>query len=170
MRWKILKQKLLLLTGDTPCELENGVFSLAMGFTGTILVIVHYSDVIVGAMTSQITASRLFTQPFIQAQIKENIKAPRHWPLCGEFTAQMASNADNVSIWWRHHATLGIILMLQQYKLLILITFLYDNGCCSWFPFSACQVCLFPIVKGCPIKSVFAIIKLFMVALVNGYI
>ena len=28
----------------------------------------------------------LFTQPFIQAQIKENIKAPCHWPLCGEFT------------------------------------------------------------------------------------
>ena len=26
----------------------------------------------------------MFTQPFIQAQIKENIKAPRHWPLCGE--------------------------------------------------------------------------------------
>ena len=31
-------------------------------------------------------ASRLFTQPFIQVQIKENMKAPRHWPLCGEFT------------------------------------------------------------------------------------
>ena len=32
-----------------------------------------------------------------------------HWPLCGEFTgtgefpAQMASYAENVSIWWRHH-------------------------------------------------------------------
>ena len=26
-------------------------------------------------------ASRLFTQPFIQAQVKENIKAPHHWPL-----------------------------------------------------------------------------------------
>ena len=44
-------------------------------------------------MTSQWTrwrlkspASRLFTQPFIQTQIQENIKAPRHWPLCGEFT------------------------------------------------------------------------------------
>ena len=55
-------------------------------------------------------ASPLFTQPFIQAQIKENIKAPHHWPLCGgnspvagEFPAQMASNAENVSIWWRHH-------------------------------------------------------------------
>ena len=31
-------------------------------------------------------ASQLFTQPFIRVQIKENIKAPRHWPLCGEFT------------------------------------------------------------------------------------
>ena len=47
-------------------------------------------------------ASRLFTQPFIQTQIKEYIKAPRHWPLCGEFTgdgefpAQMVSNAENV--------------------------------------------------------------------------
>ena len=29
---------------------------------------------------------RLFTQSIIQAQIKENIKAPRHWPLCEEFT------------------------------------------------------------------------------------
>ena len=30
--------------------------------------------------------SRLFTQAVIQAQIKENIKAPRHWPWWGEFT------------------------------------------------------------------------------------
>ena len=27
-------------------------------------------------------ASPLFTQGFIQSQIKESIKAPRHWPLC----------------------------------------------------------------------------------------
>ena len=32
------------------------------------------------------SVSRLFTQSFIQTQIKENIKAPSHWPLCGEFT------------------------------------------------------------------------------------
>ena len=55
------------------------------------------------------SASRLFTQPFIQAQIKENIKAPRHWRFPGEFTGDRwiphtkASNAENVSIWWRHH-------------------------------------------------------------------
>ena len=47
-------------------------------------------------------APRSFTQPFIQAQTKENIKAPRHWPFCGEFTgdrefpAQIASNAENI--------------------------------------------------------------------------
>ena len=37
-----------------------------------------------------------------KAQIKENIKAPCHWPydslVTGEFPAQMASNAKNVSI------------------------------------------------------------------------
>ena len=29
---------------------------------------------------------RLFAQPFIQTQNKENIKAPRHWPLWGTST------------------------------------------------------------------------------------
>ena len=58
-----------------------------------------------GTMTSQITSLTIV----YSTQIKENIKAPRHWPLCGEFTgdrwipAQMANNAENVSIWWRHH-------------------------------------------------------------------
>ena len=37
------------------------------------------------AMAPQIT-SPLFAQMLGQAQIKENIKVPRHWPLCGEFT------------------------------------------------------------------------------------
>ena len=36
--------------------------------------------------------SRLFTQPFVQAQITENIKAPRHWPLWGGFTGDRCSN------------------------------------------------------------------------------
>ena len=49
----------------------------------------------------------------VKAHIQENIKAPHHWPLCRELTgdwwiprtpAQRASNKENVSIWWRHHA------------------------------------------------------------------
>ena len=35
-------------------------------------------------MASQITSLTIFTQPFIRAQLKENIKAQRHWPLCRE--------------------------------------------------------------------------------------
>ena len=31
-------------------------------------------------------ASRLFTQLYFKAQIEEYIKAPRHWPLCVEFS------------------------------------------------------------------------------------
>ena len=51
----------------------------------------------------------MFIQPFVQAHIKQNIKAVRHWPLWGEFTvtsefpAQRASNLENVSLWWRHN-------------------------------------------------------------------
>ena len=46
----------------------------------------NYSGVIMSVMASQIPASRLFAQPFSQAQSKENIKAPLHWPLWWEST------------------------------------------------------------------------------------
>ena len=37
-------------------------------------------------MASQITGV-FFTQRFVRAQIKENVKAPRHWPFLGESTS-----------------------------------------------------------------------------------
>ena len=56
------------------------------------------------------STSRLFAKPFFfQVYIKENIKAPRHWPLWGKSTGDRwisltkSSNTENVSIWWRHH-------------------------------------------------------------------
>ena len=54
------------------------------------------------AMAPQITGVS-FTQPFVQARIKENIEVPRHCPATGEFPEQKASNPENISIWWRHH-------------------------------------------------------------------
>ena len=48
---------------------------------------------IMKAIASQITSLTSVIQPFIQAQMTENFKAPRHWPLTGEFLAQRASNA-----------------------------------------------------------------------------
>ena len=44
---------------------------------------------------------------------RETIKAPRHWPLWGEFAGDWripltkgASTAENVSIWWRHQESI----------------------------------------------------------------
>ena len=72
----------------------------------------HYCDVIMDTMASQITSLTIVYLTVYSSQIIENIKAPRHWPLCvgnspltGEFPTQMASNTENVSIWWRHHGT-----------------------------------------------------------------
>ena len=77
------------------------------------------SDALAIAMTSQWArwllkspASRLFTESFSQAQIKETSKlrvtglCEGNSPVTGEFPAQTAINAVNVSIWWRHHTVL----------------------------------------------------------------
>ena len=32
-------------------------------------------------------------------------------PVTGEFLAQMANNAGNVSIWWRHHLVSKMLLL-----------------------------------------------------------
>ena len=53
--------------------------------------------------------SPLFTQSFVQTQIKKNSKLrvtglfAGNSPVAGKFPAQRTSNAENVSIWWRHH-------------------------------------------------------------------
>ena len=43
------------------------------------------------AIASQITSLTNVYSTVYQTQIKENIKAPRHWPLCGEFTGTVNS-------------------------------------------------------------------------------
>ena len=48
--------------------------------------VIHYNEVMLSAMRLKSLASHPFSQPFVQAQIKENIRALRHWPLRGEFT------------------------------------------------------------------------------------
>ena len=69
----------------------------------------HYSDVIMGAKTSQITSLTIVYSTVYSGADQRNIKVPCHWPLCGtspatsEFPAQMTNYAENVSIGWRHH-------------------------------------------------------------------
>ena len=62
-----------------------------------------------GAMTSQITSFTIIYSTVYSGVDQKNIKAPRHWPLrgnssmTGELPAEMASNAEYVSFWLRHH-------------------------------------------------------------------
>ena len=81
----------------------------------------HYNDIIMGAIASQINNlaivyswNRLFRR-----RSKKTLKL-RVTGLCvgnspgtGEFPAQMASNEEKVSIWWRHH-TYGIHRLLDS--------------------------------------------------------
>ena len=61
----------------------------------------------------------LFAQLLVQAQIKENIKAPRHWPLWGEFTANRRNPHTrpvawkNVSILRRHYENSAFLSLLN---------------------------------------------------------
>ena len=50
----------------------------------------------VSQMISLTIAYSTVHEPFIQAKIKENIKAPRHWPLWGEFSGDRWITRTNV--------------------------------------------------------------------------
>ena len=61
----------------------------------------------------------MFAQPFVDAQIKENIRATglceRNPPVTRGSPSQRASTAKNVSIWWRHHEMkLNLVVTLQE--------------------------------------------------------
>ena len=87
-----------------------------------VMTNLHYSDVIMGVMTSQITSltvvySTVYSgtdQRKYQSSASLSFVRGIHRPVTGEFPAQRASNAENISIWWRHHAKLRIFPF--QYK------------------------------------------------------
>ena len=56
----------------------------------------HYTDVKWAQWRLKSPVLRLFIQPCIQAQIKEDIKAPRQWYLWGEFTGDRWNPRTNV--------------------------------------------------------------------------
>ena len=77
---------------------------------------VHYCDVIMGAVASQITnLAIVYSSVSFSHRAKKTSKlrvtglCVGNSPVTGEFHAQMASNAENVSLWWRHHETLQFL-------------------------------------------------------------
>ena len=87
---------------------ERGIKSHGLGIISPKY---HYGDVIMGAIASQITSLTI-----VYSTVNSDADQRKHqssaslafvWgisPGTGEFPAQMASYAENVSIWWRHHA------------------------------------------------------------------
>ena len=75
---------------------------------------VHYNDVIMSAMASQITSLTFV----YSTRRSEKISKFLVTGLCegnstftGEIPAQKASNAEKVSIWWRHHVYRSVAAM-----------------------------------------------------------
>ena len=72
-------------------------------------VILHYNDVIMGAIASWITSLTIVYWT-VYSDADQRISKLRatglhagNSPGTSEFPAQMASNAENASIWWGHH-------------------------------------------------------------------
>ena len=69
----------------------------------------HYNDIIMGAKAFQITSLTIvFSTVYLDtdqrtSKLRVTGLCVGNSPEAGEFPAQMASNAENVSIWWRHH-------------------------------------------------------------------
>ena len=68
----------------------------------------HYNDVTMSSIAPQITTLTIVYSTVCSR--RRSKKTSRQWPLYGEFTgefpAQKASNAEIVSIWWRHHGVM----------------------------------------------------------------
>ena len=102
----------------TMSNLINSALSVDVIFADTamtgshhVYVRKHYDDVIMGAMATQITnqttvclLNRLFRRKSKRtSKLRVTGLCVGNSPETGEFPAQMASSAENVSIWWRHH-------------------------------------------------------------------
>ena len=83
----------------------------------------HYNDVIMGVISNHQPHDCLLNRLFR----RRSKKTPKlrltglcagNSPGTGEFPAQMASNAENVSIWWRHHVSSLDMEMVQVVEIL----------------------------------------------------
>ena len=106
----------------------------------------HNSDVIMVAMSFQITSLTIVYSTVYSGADQRKYQSSAslafvcgNSPVTGEFPAQMASNAENVSIWLHHHVFFGRVHILwmwqakQHRKHVLLQSDTRDNvlHCCS---------------------------------------
>ena len=86
----------------------------------------HYNDVMMSAMASQITS--LFDHPFVHGADRRKYQSSTSLAsVRGSvgFPSQMASNAENDSIWWRHHEYHLKFIFVRSCKILEAWFFLF---------------------------------------------
>ena len=108
-----------------------------------VMLVLHYNDVITSAMASQSTCLTIVYWTIYSGTDQRRhqssaslafVRGIHRWPV--KFPSQRASNAENVSIWWRHHdfgampyCNTGIILAIPQAGHLYVYHFLIPCLC-----------------------------------------
>ena len=82
-------------------------------------------------------------------------------PETGEFSAQMASNAENVSIWWRHHVRIGCeypvwyhFIITTKYEQFVAVVHQYMTPFLTHSAIEKGKVSIKCCLKGCNIKDI----------------
>ena len=92
------------------CRLACRKISLLLDLCNSSLSHIHYSDVIMSAMASQITGVSIVCSTVCSGAHKKTSKLrvtclyEGNPSMIGGFLLKRASNTENVSLWWRHHA------------------------------------------------------------------
>ena len=81
----------------------------------------HYNDVIMGTMASPITSLTIVYSTFYSGADQR-----KHQSSASLAFAQMASNAENISIWWRHHVM--DFSALAKISNIVVITAMFINN------------------------------------------
>ena len=81
---------------------------ISLHLLGRLGVNIHYSDVIMSVMASQITSLTIVyclsrSGSTKTSKLRITGLCEGYSPVTSEFAAQRASKAKNLSIWWRHH-------------------------------------------------------------------
>ena len=122
-----------------PWTLLSGV-AMEPLLSRTSLFSIHDNDVIMGTIASKITSlticllNRLFRRRSKKTKVRVTGLCAGNSPGTGEFPTKRASNAENVSIWWRHDR---IVLTLSTWMCMYVTPVLkriYHHALCLCCP------------------------------------
>ena len=128
------------------CENANGINNEMWEIGGHLIYLGHYADVILGTMASQITSlTTVYSTVYSGADQRKHRSSASLAFVRGIHRRQMASNAENVSIWWRQYVQLAYVNVLKtmpsEIPLLIWMNFpawKSDHMLSEWTCFYTC--------------------------------